>query len=497
MPIAGKMILLIDTGRYLRTSREGNSDMFRRNISTFRTLNFLLDLVATLASLFVSAEIYRLLKSEPLSPSDWILAQYQQAILAVLIWSVLLQLRSERYTYRIRTVLSFVTEIGLLVGYGSAGLLIASYLMHIPFLPRIQFVAFACIDAAALIILRVTLLKALHHYRSLGRNCRRALVVGTRERAKQFIDTMCEQRHWGYRVVGMILLDPQQTHYRYRDIPLIGLIGDFADIVRTQPIDEVIFAVPGKHLEVIRDAVSVCDQTGITACLQLDLPEANSSRQKIGDFAGRPVVVYSREPDAELTLAFKAVFDRALGLIGLVAALPLLLAIAIGIKASSRGPVLFSQTRCGLRGKPFRLLKFRTMVMEAESLKEDLVSANEMDGPAFKIKNDPRVTPVGRILRRLSLDELPQLINIVMGDMSLVGPRPSLPKEVEQYDLWQRRRLSMKPGLTCLWQVGRRNDATFDEWMKQDLEYIDHWSLWLDAKVIARTIPAVIRATGR
>ena len=198
-----------------------------------------------------------------------------------------------------------------------------------------------------------------------------------------------------------------------------------------------------------------------------------------------------------MAMLLKSLTDRAVGLVGLVLASPLLVLIAIAVKLTSRGPILFTQTRCGLRGRRFRLLKFRTMVDNAEDLKKALLTDNEMDGPVFKIKHDPRVTPLGKMLRRLSLDELPQLINVVTGEMSLVGPRPPLPDEVEEYDLWQRRRLSMKPGLTCLWQVGKRNDSSFEEWMKQDLEYIDHWSLWLDAKVLARTIPTVIRATGR
>lgn len=471
--------------------------MLRRNINAFRAANFLLDLIVTLAALFLSAEAHRLLQGEALTPPDWILAHYQQAMVVVMIWSVLLQTRSERYIYRIKTSWDFVREISTLVTYGSAGLLIASYLLRVPFLPRTQFVAFVISDFVLLMALRLSLLKALHYYRSRGRNCRRLLIVGTRDHIKGVIDSTIEQRQWGYRPIGIILLDPAQTHYRYRDIPMIGLIGDFADIVKTQNIDEVIFAVSGKYLEEIHDAISVCDQIGLTACLLLNLPDTIAVRQKVSEFAGKPAIVYSREPEVGATLLLKAAVDRALGLIGLAATLPLLLLTAIAIRMTSRGPILFSQTRCGLRGKTFRLFKFRTMVAGAEELKKTLLANNEMDGHAFKIKNDPRVTPLGRVLRRLSLDELPQLINVIKGDMSLVGPRPPLPSEVNDYDLWQRRRLSMKPGLTCLWQVGKRNDATFDEWMKQDLEYIDHWSLWLDAKVLARTIPAVIKATGR
>jgi len=175
---------------------------------------------------------------------------------------------------------------------------------------------------------------------------------------------------------------------------------------------------------------------------------------------------------------------------------PVLVAIAIAIKLDSPGPVLFRQLRCGLHGRPFTFLKSRSMRVDAEALKKDLAPYNEMDGPAFKMTNDPRVTPLGGFLRRTSLDELPQLWNIIRGDMSIVGPRPAVLEEVRQYEPWQRRRLSMKPGLTCLWQVNGRNELTFDEWMRLDLEYIDNWSLWLDLKIAFKTIPAVLFGRG-
>jgi lipopolysaccharide/colanic/teichoic acid biosynthesis glycosyltransferase len=159
--------------------------------------------------------------------------------------------------------------------------------------------------------------------------------------------------------------------------------------------------------------------------------------------------------------------------------------------------MFFKQERCGINGRRFWVFKFRTMVHNAEALKSSLLEENEMDGPAFKIEDDPRITRIGKLLRKLSVDELPQLINVARGEMSLVGPRPPLPDEVGKYSRWQRRRLSMKPGITCLWQVGGRNDTTFDEWMKLDLKYIDNWSLWLDTKILLKTVPTVINATGK
>jgi lipopolysaccharide/colanic/teichoic acid biosynthesis glycosyltransferase len=166
------------------------------------------------------------------------------------------------------------------------------------------------------------------------------------------------------------------------------------------------------------------------------------------------------------------------------------------IKRSSKGPVFFKQQRVGYNGRLFNCLKFRTMVENAEELRDDLLELNEMDGPVFKIKNDPRLTKVGKILRKTSIDELPQFINVLRGDMSLVGPRPPIPSEVKEYELVDRRRLSMRPGITCLWQVNGRNSIPFEKWMELDRQYIDQWSLWLDFKILAKTIPAVLRGSG-
>jgi len=201
-------------------------------------------------------------------------------------------------------------------------------------------------------------------------------------------------------------------------------------------------------------------------------------------------------PIAPFSLFLKRLADFAVAAVALVVASPLWLVLAAVIKASSQGPVLFRQVRSGRRGRPFVLLKFRTMIEGADAIQATVAHLNVMDGPVFKAPDDPRITPVGRFLRRWSLDELPQLVNVLRGEMSLVGPRPALPQEVECYERWQRRRLAVKPGMTCLWQVAGRSDLDFSTWMELDLAYIDHWSLWLDLKILARTVPAVLSGRG-
>jgi len=235
---------------------------------------------------------------------------------------------------------------------------------------------------------------------------------------------------------------------------------------------------------------------GVPTCVLADFFPLRFSRKRMGEFQTKPAIVFSTAPDSDTWLLLKDLSDRLFTLVGLVLLSPFMLAISLLIKLTSRGPILFTQERCGLNGRKFIMFKFRTMVDNADQMKDILLEKNEMDGPAFKITNDPRLTKVGNVLRKFSLDEFPQLFNVLKGDMALVGPRPPLPREVSQYDPWQRRKLSMKPGLTCLWQINGRNNINFEKWMKMDLEYIDNWSLWLDTKILFKTIPAVIWGTG-
>jgi exopolysaccharide biosynthesis polyprenyl glycosylphosphotransferase len=220
------------------------------------------------------------------------------------------------------------------------------------------------------------------------------------------------------------------------------------------------------------------------------------SKVELEEFDGTPLLSFARTPTSYPLMLLKRSVDVAVALILLMIGLPIILLVALAIKISSSGAVLYRQTRCGLNGRQFTLYKFRTMFEGAHDRRKELLHLNEMDGPAFKLRRDPRVTLFGRFLRKFSLDELPQLWNVLRGDMSMVGPRPPIPEEVAQYARWQRRRLSMKPGLTCLWQISGRNNLDFNRWMELDLEYIDSWSPLLDLKILVKTIPVVLSGRG-
>ena len=268
------------------------------------------------------------------------------------------------------------------------------------------------------------------------------------------------------------------------------------ELVRQHVIDEVVFAAAKGDMERIEDAFLLCEEEGVKTRVLLNFFPHVVSRVYLDRLEEMPLLTFTNTPENEYLLLVKRVFDFTLALVLLIVLSPLLLLLALLIRLTSAGPVFYRQVRCGLGGRKFTVYKFRSMHADADLRREELAALNELDGPVFKIKNDPRCTTIGRFMRKFSLDELPQLVNIVKGDMSFVGPRPPLPEEVEKYAGWQRRRLRMQPGLTCLWALEGRNQLNFRRWMELDMEYIDNWSPTLDLKIILKTIPVVLLGRG-
>jgi exopolysaccharide biosynthesis polyprenyl glycosylphosphotransferase len=328
-----------------------------------------------------------------------------------------------------------------------------------------------------------------------ARRARDLLIVGTGPRAASLYDDIQRHPERGVRVIAFVddsdlpvdASIPKGMVYKFIDTP---------HILRENPVDEVVIACPRSLLVSIDPVVAYCSDAGIPVTMPMDIlgdyfPSSRVIRLGSGDALSFAPVHHSRS-----MLVLKRGIDIVGAAFGLIVAAPLLAVAALAIKLSSSGPVLFRQRRSGLHGRPFEMLKLRTMRCDAEQRIADLLDLNEMDGPVFKIRQDPRVTAVGRLLRRYSVDEVPQLWNVLTGDMSLVGPRPPIPSEVARYRTWERRRLSMRPGLTCIWQVSGRNSLGFAEWVKLDLQYIDGWSLAADFEILLRTVPAVLRGTG-
>jgi exopolysaccharide biosynthesis polyprenyl glycosylphosphotransferase len=324
------------------------------------------------------------------------------------------------------------------------------------------------------------------------------LVIGANDRAQRFADLVEDHHELGIKVIGH-LKGMATDNGVVLTRPLLGTLDDqqFIAILHSDVVDEVAICLPFSEQETIDEVVRLCEEEGKIVRIPVAVMERTLSSGHIEEIDGLPILSLVRGPDRVVGLAAKRALDVAGSAFLLLVLSPLLALLAVLVKLDSPGSAFFQQERVGLHGRTFRVVKYRSMCSDAEQRLDDLQGLNVIRGHAFKVERDPRVTGVGRFLRRTSLDELPQLLNVVRGEMSLVGPRPPLPCEVEKYDIWHRRRLSMKPGMTGLWQIGARRHPEFDHWVEKDLEYIDTWSLWLDFKIIARTVPAVLGGTGR
>jgi exopolysaccharide biosynthesis polyprenyl glycosylphosphotransferase len=371
------------------------------------------------------------------------------------------------------------------------------------FSSRLLVAAFVVLYVPLVMAARWVLLKALEAHRSHVYNITRILVIGSRERAKDFIRSLQRSEEAYYEVVGCVDPDPEALGNDVEGVAVIGTTSTLREYLFHNPVDVVAIAMPADKVPEVQELVDSVLQLGLRLLI---VPEfyiyriglqLGTQTTTIESFMGLPLAAITNVPRTTTYLAAKRAMDLVVSACLLVVLAPLFLAIAAAIKLTSKGPILYRWNVLGINKKPFASYKFRTMVVDADRIKQQLMKQNEMAGPVFKMKNDPRITPVGRILRKFSLDELPQLYSVLKGDMSLVGPRPPFPEEASRFEFWQRRKLSVKPGITCLWQVnGRSNIRDFEEWARLDLEYIQNASLWLDFKVLLKTVPAVVRGRG-
>ena len=332
--------------------------------------------------------------------------------------------------------------------------------------------------------------RVLQAWRTKGKNTRYALIVGSGPAAYSILDKINKNPQLGYKVIGYIAPEINGLC-----IPYLGDYSSLTEVLNNKVVD---FAVITAQLsdEGVQECLQLLDTMGKTVTILLDDIVQKVSRSRPIDFGGLPMVAYDAHKKKPWQLLCKRLLDVIIAGLGLLISSPFFLVFAITIKLTSKGPVFFVQERVGLNGRKFNMYKFRSMVVNAEELKEKLKHLNEMSGPVFKITNDPRVTSIGKFLRKTSLDELPQLINVLNGDMSLVGPRPPLPSEVNMYDAKHRKRLSVNPGITCIWQISGRNEIDFEQWMEMDERYIDNWTIWKDVGILIKTVPVVLSKKG-
>jgi len=424
--------------------------------------------------------------------------QYLQAYwLALLLWAVVLKKQGEYHHLRVQTY-----------GKATVSLLVSGLLFFVPFtsfafllkydfLSRIYMVLYTVSSVIWLLVNRLLVLSIAHTMRSRGHNTYNILIVGTGRRAQEYLSLALRHKEWGYRIVGFLDRDPKIVGKKISEYPVLGSLDDLPRILENSVIDEVVFVVPRSWLPTIEKCILYCEAVGVPATLATDFFDLEIASGVPKELDGFTYLTFETSRLKNTELAVKRTMDILFSTIVLILTAPLLFLVAVLIRIDSPGGVLFKQLRCGRNGRRFFVYKFRSMVSNAETRLEELKHRNEMTGPVFKMTDDPRLTRVGRFLRKTSLDEFPQFWNVLKGDMSLVGPRPPIPKEVKQYEPWQRRRLSMKPGITCIWQVSGRNKIGFEDWMKLDLQYIDRWSLWLDIKILFLTVNAVLKQTGK
>lgn len=380
--------------------------------------------------------------------------------------------------------------------YGALFLVVFEYLLRLD-LSRSFVALFAATAWVLLLLFRLTAGRMVGVFRRGFAAPHYVMVVGTSARARRLATDLERSLEYGVKLRGFlserpgsapseIALDAAYPVYPIRDLP---------SLLRENVIDEIVFAVESESIAELEEFFLLCDEEGVRTRIAVDFfPHVNST-VSLDRFGATPLLTFSAAPYDEIRLLVKRVTDVVLAAAGLIVLAPFMAIIAALIRLTSPGKAIFSQQRCGLNGRRFVFYKFRSMVQNAEELKPALEHLNVRE-TVFKIPDDPRLTAIGRVLRKFSIDEWPQLWNVLRGDMSLVGPRPAVPSEVERYKRWQRRRLRMRPGLTCLWAVSGRDNVDFETWMKLDMQYIDNWSLALDWKILLRTIPRVLTGHG-
>ena len=363
--------------------------------------------------------------------------------------------------------------------------------------PRTYFIVYYVLAVVVFIAEKYALFYVASLVRKKGANRNKVIMVGTGKRTSDFILTAREHIGWGLDIVGILTSDDRMVGEKIEGVPVLDNYADIHNVLKRYNPEEVIVTLSTKRFQDITNIVDACQLQGVQVRLNSDFFGKFTRNFKFDNLYGLNIISFNISHSGEFKLMIKRIIDLVVSFVMLVLLLPLFAGIAVVILIQDGRPVFFRWNVVGHKRKPIVGWKFRTMVRDADEMKKELMKQNEMKGPVFKITDDPRILRVGKFLRKFSLDELPQLWSVLKGDMSLVGPRPPLVYEFDEFSYWHRRKLSVKPGITCLWQIsGRNNIRSFDDWAKLDLEYIDNWSLTLDFEILLKTIPAVVLARG-
>jgi exopolysaccharide biosynthesis polyprenyl glycosylphosphotransferase len=469
--------------------------MFDEKSEHLQRLLFLLDMCLTALAYVLSIYTYVLI-----NPAAEVNFNSHLALLPLLlaIVSYLLTTFGAYNGLRVTSLLSYGWTVFRTVAISVVVIFTILYALKITYISRGVLGSFSIYEFGILLLVRQGLIwwyfrRAIQK----GENVLKVLIIGSGSRAKRLTDTLQTHSEWGVDIVGYLDPELKKTSRKVENSKVLGTIDDIGETLQNHVIDEVIMAIPRKMIDDVEEIVSACEEQGVKFRLMADIYDLNIARMKLVNLDDIPLLSFEPVAQDEVKLVVKRLIDLTLTIAAMPILIPILMITAIAIKLDSPGPIFFKQERVGLRKRIFKMYKFRSMVINSEEILKEIEHMNEADGPNFKIENDPRITRVGRFIRKTSIDELPQLFNVILGHMSLVGPRPMSLRDVNLFDKGiQRKRFSVKPGLTCIWQISGRSNLSFDQWLELDLKYINNWSLGLDMKILLKTIPTVLKGSG-
>jgi len=420
----------------------------------------------------------------------------------LVIWHLLFSVFGLYGSKRLGSRRDEIWDIARATTLGTVVIAVFGLAFHIWVVNRIFLASFWALSTGLVVISRLIIRAVLSYLRRRGHNMRNMLVIGTNPRALELVERIQHRPELGYKILGFADEEWQGIEdFKKQGLPLVSDLDTLPSYVRRNVVDEVILALPIRSYHTFASRIAAaCEQQGIIVRFLPNIFDLKEARHSADELDGNPLISHETTITDFWGLTIKRALDILVSLIAIIMLSPVMLLAALAVKLTSPGPVFFMQKRLGLNKRMFRIYKFRTMVIDAEARMKELEHLNEADGAVFKIKKDPRITLVGGFLRKTSIDELPQLFNVLKGEMSLVGPRPLQVRDYELFETycgdWQRKRFSVRPGITCLWQVNGRSSTTFERWMELDLQYIRTWSLWLDLQILAKTVPAVLRGSG-
>ncbi len=457
--------------------------------------DMLLILIAFLGAYVLRYELQWFRAVDPVFLVDfWVYVPFALALLIILPISFRF---SGVYPYRRgRSLLEETYTIATATTAGVMVLIIASLFFRPLLYSRLIFFYTALLVTGLLGISRLVIQLSLGHLRQYGVGVKRMLLVGAGDVGRMVMRTVTARPDLGYQLIGFLDDNPAKGFTDIGPYKALGPVENLSEILEKAPVDTVVICLPWQSHRMIQRLLRTCEQSNVRSQVVPDLFQVTKNQVHVEELNGIPLISTRQLSIQGWNLLIKRAFDLVFGVLLGIVSMPMWLLIVAAIKLDSPGPILYSQIRIGKNGDPFRCYKFRSMVQDADKMRCDLGDLNESSGPLFKMRHDPRRTRVGRWIRRFSLDELPQLINVMRGEMSLVGPRPNLPQEVEQYEDWHERRLLVSPGITGLWQVSGRSDLTFDEMVLLDIYYVENWNLAMDLSILIRSIPAVLRGRG-